>query len=182
MGTNAMGDVFDCITLSPAGVLSFSLAKPDPSEGDYIFALRLLLSALEEQASKRPITTADLPFLYSSMAVHAWESRRDAKPLIALLRRGQADKQAQRLAADVLRTATLPAARTSANRDRKIAAELENLKRSGVRAEKAKARIADQFGLTVTRVEQITGDPRMKAWIQERFAGLQPGQAAAVFL
>jgi len=182
MGNNAVGDVFDCITLSHSGVLSFSLAKPDPSEGDYIFALQLLLSSLEDQASKRPVTIADLPFHYSSMAVHAWESRRDAKPLIALLRRGQADQQAQQLAAKVLKKATLPVARKSANRDRKIAAELENLKRSGVPAEEAKARIAGQFGIGVKRVEQITGDPRMKAWIQERFAGLQPGQAPSVFL
>lgn len=182
MGTNVVGDVFDRITLSASGVLSFSLAKPDPNEGDYILALGSLLSALEKGGSKRPLIVADLPLLYSAMAVHAWKSRRDTRLLVALLRRGQADKQAQQLAAKVLKEATLPGPRKSVNRDRKIALELENLKRAGVPAEKAKARIADQFGVGVKRVEQITGDPSMKAWIRERFASLQPGQAASVFL
>jgi hypothetical protein len=182
MGTKAMGDIFDCITVSPSGVLSLSLAKPDPSERDYIFALGSLLSVLDDQASERSVTVADLLFLYSAMAVHAWESRRDASLLAALLRRGQANKQAQQLAAEVLKGAALPPARKSASRDRKIALELETLKRAGVPAEKAKARIADRFSVTVKRVEQITGAPAMKAWIRERFASLQPGQTASAFL
>jgi hypothetical protein len=105
---------------------------------------------------------ADKP---SARACLAWRCDRDAHPLIKVLAAGDADAEAQALAAELLMLALkkkLPAPREFLRDERIIISWLMFRHMGAAGSEQAKSAVMQQFGISLKAVEKVIyGNPEM---------------------
>jgi hypothetical protein len=165
------------LEVSARGVLVAGGCYP----ADYFQTMRKILGRRRDAPAGRAFGDADLPAIRSELALAAYVRRREIRPLLEVLRRGEATPAVQRLVAELLDEGKpLPRPRHSKWRKRAIAVEVDQLRESGCKAGVANRRVAAAYSVSISTVEAAVREER--AWLAERKAELPPGARLAVWL
>ena len=165
------------LEVSARGVLVAGECYP----ADYFEAMSRLLARRGDTPAAYTFSEADLPAIRSELALVAYERRRETRPLLEVLRSGQATPVVQRLAAELLAgVKALPTPRSSKQRNRAIAVEVDRLCAGGCKVGAAHQKVAAAFRVSASTVEAAAREQR--TWLAERKAELPPGTQLNVWL
>jgi hypothetical protein len=149
---------------------------------DYVRAMSKLLGGRGDMPpGGYAFSEADLPAIRSELALAAYERRREMRPLLEVLRRGEATPAIQQVVAELLDSAKgLPSRRSSKWRSRAIAVDVDQLRTGGVKAGAAHRKVATDYSVSLSTVESAVRSER--EWLAERKAQLSPGTQLCVWL